>query len=330
MVIKIRETAPKGGEMTHYKLPGINELNTKDTVNELNENDIRSRVGRAITLYLLQPKASSDPSLDEEQKAVAIQKESEISKEIVMLQDMIADNGSLKAKLLDYLNTVNESMAASGAPAPVQDPAPASNVTTSPTGPQTGQHHMELDFNKISSEPLLNNLTKSRPHKPKKNKTNADKNSKTAANGLELETAQPAPAPAPVVNDSNKPVISEKDKVKNLSEHYKHSTINAGRNHLFTATSKNLSREFNDFKGDILKTKILLNFKEKLEGATNIEGLNKIVDDFKKSPEYTTLKTGQGITTRVLGLKTDSVKALEKMITSAQDGVTNKPNNSPK
>ena len=122
------------------------------------------------------------------------------------------------------------------------------------------------------------------------------------------------------------PITSLKDDLG-----YEYATLRTGRFHIFTATPKGLIPRFKRDKGDVLKTRILLQFKAKLAKATSPIELQRIVQALKSSPEYTILKTGQGITTRLFGIKTDSVKACEKMVKkAAQDlGIGEQRNNQP-
>jgi hypothetical protein len=73
--------------------------------------------------------------------------------------------------------------------------------------------------------------------------------------------------------------------------------------------------DFNDFKGDYLKSKILEKFKTHLEQKiTSIDELTKFKDGLKNDKDYKILAMSQGKTTKLLHLKTDSVKALNEMI----------------
>jgi effector protein DrrA/SidM len=117
--------------------------------------------------------------------------------------------------------------------------------------------------------------------------------------------------------DSLEQVLSSKG--ENLSQYlsYKYAAREDGREHRYTATAENfkdLKDKYQGVRGDALKTEILSNFKDKLAEATDKASLDKIVKQLKSSDEYTILKTGQGRTTQLLGLKTSSVVAFEKMI----------------
>lgn len=66
--------------------------------------------------------------------------------------------------------------------------------------------------------------------------------------------------------------------------------------------------------GDALKQKILAKFKSKIEQTTDATELHNAVQGILKSDDYKILETGQDRFTRIFGLKTSSVKALESMI----------------
>lgn len=102
-----------------------------------------------------------------------------------------------------------------------------------------------------------------------------------------------------------------------LSRYYKYVTRpgqRSTRQHFFE-----LKDEVSQLKGDALKTKILSEFKELLEACRNKEHLNRMVTTLVGDPRYQTLATGQGIMTRLFGLKTSSVKAFEQMVKELSD-----------
>lgn len=74
-------------------------------------------------------------------------------------------------------------------------------------------------------------------------------------------------------------------------------------------------------KGDALKEAILIDFKKSIDKATNHDELKQIIKDLKGSDEYKTLQTGQGLTTRMLGLTTTSIKAFDKMVEEAEKAI---------
>lgn len=85
-----------------------------------------------------------------------------------------------------------------------------------------------------------------------------------------------------------------------------------------------LNDKFKGFHGDHLKSKILESFKKKLEKATS-ETFEHVVDELKKSVEYSVLATAQGKTTQTFGLKTSSVKAFEKMVKEQKQNIADNP-----
>lgn len=105
-------------------------------------------------------------------------------------------------------------------------------------------------------------------------------------------------------------------------EEYAHAaTEGKGRYHFFRAEIPKDSLLCDLEKGDLLKTKILSRLKTLIE-AMDVTKLEAYKKSYRTSDEYKILSLGQGITTRLLGLKTDSVKALEKMITAAEARVS--------
>lgn len=113
--------------------------------------------------------------------------------------------------------------------------------------------------------------------------------------------------------------------------HYEHAThSNANdRAHLFAANIDNftsLKDKYSDLKGDVLKTEILADFKKALDGATDPDVVNSLVEKFTTSDEYKVLEKGQGLLTRVLGLETSSIKAFKEMV-DAKKQEFDKPSN---
>lgn len=91
-----------------------------------------------------------------------------------------------------------------------------------------------------------------------------------------------------------------------------HLQVSKNRFHAFSATGKNLKEEFQNFKGDLLKSKILNSFKTELENAT-AETIDQVVKDIQNTNEYKVLATGQGLMTRLFHLDTSSVKTFKEM-----------------
>ncbi|WP_133131348.1 hypothetical protein [Legionella yabuuchiae] len=119
-----------------------------------------------------------------------------------------------------------------------------------------------------------------------------------------------------------------KEGLKKLSStHYKYQTKDniMGRSHAMQATVEkfnNLKEKYSSIKGDHLKSQILNEFKEKIENTSNLDELNILKNTLMKSDEYKVLKTGQGITTRALGLETSSVRAFKEMISEQEKNLT--------
>ncbi len=105
--------------------------------------------------------------------------------------------------------------------------------------------------------------------------------------------------------------------LQNMKRFYTHAAdwLNpSNRTHSFEANGDHLKKELQEFKGDALKTSILKSFKKELDNCDSTDDLKETVTRLKETDEYKTLATGQDRTTRILGLKTSSVKAFEQMI----------------
>ncbi|CZG87859.1 Uncharacterised protein [Legionella pneumophila] len=127
-----------------------------------------------------------------------------------------------------------------------------------------------------------------------------------------------------VNDDTLESVLSSKG--ENLSEYlsYKYATKDEGREHRYKASTenfKNVKEKYQQMRGDALKTEILADFKNKLAEATDEQSLKQIVKELKGKDEYKILATGQGLTTQLLGLKTSSVSAFEKMVEETRESI---------
>lgn len=97
--------------------------------------------------------------------------------------------------------------------------------------------------------------------------------------------------------------------------HYEHATFSKGRKHFFDVSeNKIIALSLRGLKGDVIKTKILADFRQAAENAPDRDSLNQIIEQFKKGELYKILATGQGLVTRLFHLKTDSIKAFEKIV----------------
>jgi|GEM_PF-4577592 len=105
-----------------------------------------------------------------------------------------------------------------------------------------------------------------------------------------------------------------------------------GRFHGFSASAERLAirEELKALKGDHLKRELLLDFKQSIAKCETIEDLDKFKETHmdNKSDAYKILAKGQGITTRTLGLDTDSVKALKNMIAEKRTALEQKDDKS--
>jgi hypothetical protein len=108
---------------------------------------------------------------------------------------------------------------------------------------------------------------------------------------------------------------------------YQHKASNPlkGRDHFFKVDAtnfKNLKAEFQDSKGDYLKTMILKDFQTRIENTSSKEELDALKKELKGSDEHKVLATGQGFATKLFGLQTSSVKALETMFEEQEKNVS--------
>ncbi|WP_083821369.1 hypothetical protein [Legionella drancourtii] len=93
------------------------------------------------------------------------------------------------------------------------------------------------------------------------------------------------------------------------------------RRHAFKVSSAE-----HGLKGDLLKTKILLDFRISLMNITDLEHFDLVIKRFEQSKDYTILKTGQGLITRFFNLETSSVRAVKEIIAEVRQEIQQKPN----
>lgn len=98
---------------------------------------------------------------------------------------------------------------------------------------------------------------------------------------------------------------------------YSHADMNKSRQHKFLA-STNLEA-YSTFKGDALKTRILLKAKEQLRECKSEEDITRFKDAFRT--EIDILKKGQGRTTQFFHLNTSSWTAFKEMVQARQDEI---------
>ena len=97
-----------------------------------------------------------------------------------------------------------------------------------------------------------------------------------------------------------------------------------GRTHGFAVNANDfvdLKEKFQDIKGDFLKTSILSDLQSKIENTSSKEELAELKQEIKQSAEYKVLSTGQGLFTKLTGIKTSSVKTLDSMIKEQEDNI---------
>lgn len=130
-----------------------------------------------------------------------------------------------------------------------------------------------------------------------------------------------------------------KEDVTKLFLGYEHANIGSPqRDHKYQVTAdnfkdshkanitQNFKERFKEIQGDQLKTQILMQFKSDINSLSTADEIKDFVKKFKASNEFKILDTAQGSFTRGahnLGLssliKTDSVKAMDKIIDEALD-----------
>ena len=58
--------------------------------------------------------------------------------------------------------------------------------------------------------------------------------------------------------------------------------------------------------------------------TTSKDDLKKLTDNLKKLPDYNVLQTGQSLFTKITGIKTSSIQALEDMIKQKEESFDSK------
>ncbi len=111
------------------------------------------------------------------------------------------------------------------------------------------------------------------------------------------------------------------DRLSKIRPYYAHA-VNEGLGrgkHAITVKGENfkqLTQHYKALQGDRLKSQILADVQEKLEGIESLEELKTYKQEFmdkKNNDAYRVLETAQGQFTRMFGIRTDSIAALEKM-----------------
>lgn len=89
-----------------------------------------------------------------------------------------------------------------------------------------------------------------------------------------------------------------------------------GRFHFFdvkTDATKHYKHDYQNLKGDYLKSQILSDYKKQLEATCSEDEVKNIKEKFKRTEEYKILAAAQGLFTKMTGIQTSSVRAVEKM-----------------
>lgn len=113
-----------------------------------------------------------------------------------------------------------------------------------------------------------------------------------------------------------------------LDKMYNFGLDGKGRKHRSPASAKGLDEKFTGKQGDVLKRAILEDFQEQLAQCQTKESVTQFIERYKTTPEYGVLKTPQDATSKILGLKTSSVKALEKMVDKVSNNLKSENKNS--
>ncbi len=116
--------------------------------------------------------------------------------------------------------------------------------------------------------------------------------------------------------------------VKNTYE-FQASNPLEGRNHGFAVIAsnfKNLKAQYEGSKGDHLKTQILADFKTRIENTSSKEELAALKKEINASEESRVINTGQGLFTKLTGIKTSSAKALDAMFEQQEQNLSGQEN----
>jgi len=130
----------------------------------------------------------------------------------------------------------------------------------------------------------------------------------------------------PAKPGADKPTADKPAAGVKIVNKYEHQASNEseGRFHLFTASAssvKGFKQDYQAMRGDHLKTKILEDFKRQIENISSPKELKTFKDNLENSPEFKVLNTGQGLFTKITGIKTSSVVALEDMISQKEESL---------
>ncbi|MBA3535178.1 MAG: hypothetical protein H0T84_00985 [Tatlockia sp.] len=114
------------------------------------------------------------------------------------------------------------------------------------------------------------------------------------------------------------PLIQSKPANNQIQNNYAFSVSknSDGRYHFFEASAPKELVELEEYKGDHLKTKILNDFKSRIEGVQTKQGFNHIKKELLSETNEKTnvLRTAQGCWSSFWGTKTSSIEALEDML----------------
>jgi len=110
-----------------------------------------------------------------------------------------------------------------------------------------------------------------------------------------------------------------------LKEYYAYYTEDRIKNRLHLFPSK---KAFSNLTGDRLKSQILQDIHKKIDNCENEEALKTVIDDFKKTDNYTIVRTSQGFSSWFFSTKTTALWAFECMCSDKMNELLEKKKNS--
>lgn len=114
---------------------------------------------------------------------------------------------------------------------------------------------------------------------------------------------------------------------RNVAYHYRHAIYNeaGGRFHAYKVSGTKfagLPEHLQKFRGDHLKSQILLDFKMQLMDAKTHQEVDDLVTEFQKKVEYDVLTTGQGFISLRFHRPTSSLRAFEHMVNERKQDIS--------
>jgi hypothetical protein len=124
-------------------------------------------------------------------------------------------------------------------------------------------------------------------------------------------------------NPPNKSFEERKDEIKSYYRHAVFEDEKPNRRHFFNKVSGNKLGDpsLKNLKGDLLKSKILMNFKMALEDASTLKAVDQVVALYQKQLDV--LATSQGLLSHVRKRETGSVKAFNELVEARKEAIDN-------